>query len=196
MGSLRSARRATPIGRIHRPAPTSPPPIPSTARPNAAPPKLAEVRRLSGDGRYSSIAQMRAVGYLGMPKIRASRRPAQGRRAGGMTARSWRNVGEGVEDGFTRGRANDRHRRNRAVATRPGEGPDSAPIRPILGGRVWQRAGVRNGRADDARDPPCLDNDEIAGWRRRGHRDANARRGARFYRRWALPHGAFHSTVE
>src|SRR6266851_1452431 len=64
-------------------------------------------------------------------------------------------------------------------------------------GRVRQRAGVRNGRADDARDPPCLDNDEIAGWRRRGHRDAvarghrdaDARRGARFYPgRWALPH--------
>src|SRR5260370_42469964 len=27
---------------------------------------------------------------------------------------------------------------------------------------------------------PDLDNDEIAGWRRRGHRDADARRGARF----------------
>ncbi len=92
---------------------------------------------------------------------------------------------------------NGRNRRNRAVATRPGEGPGSAPIRPIHGGRVRQRAGVRNGRADDARDPPCLDNDEIAGWRRRGHRDAvarghrdaDARRGARFYPgRWALPH--------
>src|SRR5258708_2886548 len=36
---------------------------------------------------------------------------------------------------------------------------------------------------------PDLDNDEIAGWRRRGHRDADARRGARFYPgRWALPH--------
>ena len=28
---------------------------------------------------------------------------------------------------------------------------------------------------------PDLDHDEIAGWRRRGHRDADARRGARFY---------------
>jgi len=56
-------------------------------------------------------------------------------------------------------------------------------------GRFRQRAGVRNGRADEARDPPCLDNDEIAGWRRRGHRDANARRGTRFcLGRWALPH--------
>src|SRR5712691_7925820 len=36
---------------------------------------------------------------------------------------------------------------------------------------------------------PDLDHDEIAGWRRRGHRDADARRGARFYPgRWALPH--------
>ncbi len=36
---------------------------------------------------------------------------------------------------------------------------------------------------------PDLENDEIAGWRRRGHRDADARRGARFYPgRWALPH--------
>src|SRR5712691_6821789 len=70
---------------------------------------------------------------------------------------------------------------------------------------------------------PDLENNEIAGWRRRGHRDADARRGARFYPgRWALPHhrdmapfiplwnecrrdfglpghpylGAFHSTVE
>src|SRR5712691_2653658 len=36
---------------------------------------------------------------------------------------------------------------------------------------------------------PDLENDEIAGWRRRGHRDADARRSARFYPgRWALPH--------
>src|SRR6266581_4013956 len=36
---------------------------------------------------------------------------------------------------------------------------------------------------------PDLENDEIAGWRRRGHRDADARRGARFYPgRWAVPH--------
>src|SRR5713101_934589 len=36
---------------------------------------------------------------------------------------------------------------------------------------------------------PDLDNDEIAGWRRRGHRDADARRGARFCPgRWALAH--------
>src|SRR6266581_2480441 len=36
---------------------------------------------------------------------------------------------------------------------------------------------------------PDLENDEIAGWRRRGHRHADARRGARFCPgRWALPH--------
>jgi len=36
---------------------------------------------------------------------------------------------------------------------------------------------------------PDLENDEIADWRRRGHRDADARRGARFCPgRWALPH--------
>src|SRR6266702_685389 len=36
---------------------------------------------------------------------------------------------------------------------------------------------------------PDLENDEIADWRRRGHRDADARRGARCYPgRWALPH--------
>ena len=38
---------------------------------------------------------------------------------------------------------------------------------------------------------PDLENDEIADWRRRGHRDADARRGARFHPgRWALPHHA------
>jgi len=36
---------------------------------------------------------------------------------------------------------------------------------------------------------PDLENDEIADWRRRGYRDADARRGARFYPgRWALAH--------
>jgi adenylate cyclase len=33
--------------------------------------ELAEARRLSNDGRYTSIAQMKAVGYFGVPKIRA-----------------------------------------------------------------------------------------------------------------------------
>ena len=46
-----------------------------------------------------------------------------------------------------------------------------------------------------------LENDEIADWRRRGHRDADARRGARILSRSlgasAPPrHGPFHSTVE
>src|SRR5712692_5844264 len=52
---------------------------------------------------------------------------------------------------------------------------------------------------------PDLDNDEIAGWRRRGHRDADARRGARILSRslgasapprHSLLHGGIHSTVE
>jgi adenylate cyclase len=33
--------------------------------------ELAEARRLSGDDRYSSIARLKAVGYFGVPKIRA-----------------------------------------------------------------------------------------------------------------------------
>ena len=33
--------------------------------------ELAEARRLRGEGSYSSIASMRAIGYLGVPKIRA-----------------------------------------------------------------------------------------------------------------------------
>ena len=32
--------------------------------------ELAEARQLSGDGRYSSIARLKEVGYLGVPKIR------------------------------------------------------------------------------------------------------------------------------
>ncbi len=63
---------------------------------------------------------------------------------------------------------------------------------PLLGRSMGARPATRRGqerRADEARDPPCLDNDEIAGWPRRGHRDANARRGAPFCPgRGALPH--------
>ena len=33
--------------------------------------ELAEARRLSADGRFSSIASLKAVGHLGVPKIRA-----------------------------------------------------------------------------------------------------------------------------
>ena len=33
--------------------------------------ELAEARRLSGDDRYSSIAHLQAVGYFGVPKVRA-----------------------------------------------------------------------------------------------------------------------------
>jgi hypothetical protein len=33
--------------------------------------ELAEARRLSPDGRFSSIARLKAVGYFGVPKVRA-----------------------------------------------------------------------------------------------------------------------------
>jgi hypothetical protein len=33
--------------------------------------ELAEARRLLGEGSYSSITRIRAMGYLGVPKIRA-----------------------------------------------------------------------------------------------------------------------------
>ena len=33
--------------------------------------ELTEVRRLSTDGRYSSIARLRAAEYFGVPKVRA-----------------------------------------------------------------------------------------------------------------------------
>jgi hypothetical protein len=33
--------------------------------------ELAEARRLSADGRFTSIARLRAVGFWGVPKIRA-----------------------------------------------------------------------------------------------------------------------------
>ena len=33
--------------------------------------ELAEARRLNSDDRYSSIARLKAVGYFGVPKVRA-----------------------------------------------------------------------------------------------------------------------------
>jgi hypothetical protein len=33
--------------------------------------ELAEARRLNSDGRYSSIARLKAAGYFGVPKVRA-----------------------------------------------------------------------------------------------------------------------------
>ena len=33
--------------------------------------ELAEARRLSVDGRYSSVTRLKAVGYFGVPKVRA-----------------------------------------------------------------------------------------------------------------------------
>ena len=100
-----------------------------------------------------------------------------------------RMAGQGRLQRFSRGSANDRYRRNRAVATRPGEGPDSAPIRPIHGGASGNAPGSGTAELTKLEIRPDLDHDEIAGWRRRGHREAGARRGARFCPgRWALPH--------
>jgi tetratricopeptide (TPR) repeat protein len=39
--------------------------------PDRATAELAEARRLSSDNRFSSLARLQAVGYLGVPKIRA-----------------------------------------------------------------------------------------------------------------------------
>ena len=36
-----------------------------------APTLLAEARKLAGDGRYSSLARLRASQYFGVPKVRA-----------------------------------------------------------------------------------------------------------------------------
>ena len=52
--------------------------------------ELAEARRLSADGRYSSIARLKAAGHWGVPKWRPVRgdlfrRPAPGGNAGGGT---------------------------------------------------------------------------------------------------------------
>ncbi len=81
---------------------------------------------------------------------------------------------------FDRRSVNGRNRRNRAVATRPGGGPDSAPTRPIHGGASRNAPGSGTPKLTKLDIRPDLGNDEIAGWRRRGHRDADARRGARF----------------
>src|SRR5712691_8581528 len=78
---------------------------------------------------------------------------------------------------------NGGNRRNRAVATRPGEGPDSAPTRPIHGGGSGNAPGSGTAELTKLEIRPDLDNDEIAGWRRRAHRDADARRGARILSR-------------
>ena len=75
---------------------------------------------------------------------------------------------------------NGRNRRNRAVATRPGEGPDGAPTRPIHGGASGNAPGPGTADLTKLEIRPDLDYDEIAGWRRRDHRDADARRSARF----------------
>jgi len=113
--------------------------------------------------------------------------------------------GCGATSRFDDGPANGRDRRNRAVATHPGEGPDSAPTRPIHGGASGNAPGSGTAELTKLEIRPDLDNDEIAGWRRRGHRDADARRGTRMLSRslgasapprHSLLHGGNHSTVE
>ena len=51
--------------------PISPPPMLSTAKPGPGAAELAEARRYGADDRYSSLARLRAIGYFGVPKIRA-----------------------------------------------------------------------------------------------------------------------------
>src|SRR5947208_702376 len=62
-------------------------------------------------------------------------------------------------------------------------------LRPIDGGASGNPPGSGTAELTKLEIRPDLDNDEIACWRRWGHRDADARRGARFCPgRWALPH--------
>jgi hypothetical protein len=64
-------KRAAPIRHGRYIALTWRPPMPSTARRNAAATELAEARRLTPDTRYSSIAYLTAAEYFGVPKIRS-----------------------------------------------------------------------------------------------------------------------------
>jgi TolB-like protein len=64
-------RRATPIQYTRSSALTSALPMASKGRPDAPLPKLGEARRLSTDGRFSSIARLKAAQYFGVPKVRA-----------------------------------------------------------------------------------------------------------------------------
>ncbi len=103
------------------------------------------------------------------------------------------------------GPANVRKRRISPIAMRPGEGllsdhiggaqlgPRERVLVPLLGrsmgGASSNAPGSGTAELTKLEIRPDLDNDEIAGWRRRGHRDADARRGARFCPgRWALAH--------
>ena len=69
------------------------------------------------------------------------------------------------------------------IPTRPGEGLESAPTRPIHRGASGNAPGSGSAELTKLEIRPDLDHDEIAGWRRRGHRDADARRGARILSR-------------
>ena len=61
--SLGSKRRAAPFPRARGRGPVSPLLM-------RAADEIAEARRLSPDGRYLSIARLKQVGYLGVPKVR------------------------------------------------------------------------------------------------------------------------------
>ncbi len=80
---------------------------------------------------------------------------------------------------FDGGPASGRNRRNRAVATRPGEGPDSAPTRPIHGGASGNAPGSGTAELTKLEIRPDLERNGIAGWRRIASRELDARRGAR-----------------
>src|SRR6266700_5385173 len=56
-------------------------------------------------------------------------------------------------------------------------------LRPIHGGARGNAPGSGTAELTKLEIRPDLDHDEIAGWRRRGHRDADARRGARMLSR-------------
>jgi hypothetical protein len=64
-------RRAAPIRDARNLTPGSPPPMPSEARLERAAVELAEARRASSDGEYSSIARLAAARSWGVPKTRA-----------------------------------------------------------------------------------------------------------------------------
>ena len=90
-----------------------------------------------------------------------------------------------------------RHRRQRCASRRAPMGAVEERIHRGAGSGAYRCAARLAPRAERSawswtstlEIRPDLENDEIADWRRRGHRDADARRGARFYPgRRALPH--------
>jgi class 3 adenylate cyclase len=87
-----SKGRATRIWYIRSSAPASPLPYGLKGETERAAAELAEAPRLGPDDRFSSIARFKAVGYFGVPKVRAllrnhpSPRPSAGWDARRMTA--------------------------------------------------------------------------------------------------------------